>query len=161
MKSIVENLNIGLESSKREKIAMHLFGLLADENVLYTKLKNYHWNIVGETFVQHHAFLDDLASSVYENIDEVAERMRSLGVKVNASLAEYLKHSEIEEADDSVVGYKEIFKNLLGDFELGIRKLRDVVEVCENEGDAGTADFLTGIMEVKEKKAWMIRSIIN
>lgn len=157
----MKKINIGIDSSSLDKVASMLFKLLADENVEYMKLKNYHWNVTGENFVYLHKFLDDLAESTYANIDDLAERIRSLGVKVNASMKEYLKVTSIKEVEGVDLDWKTMLSDILEDYESSINNLRKGVELCDEVGDIGTADFLTGIMEEKEKKAWMIRSSLE
>lgn len=154
------NLDIGIEKANLKKINIILEALLADENVMYVKIKNFHWNIEGESFLEYHKFLDELADEAQENSDELAERMRMLGVKVNANMKNYLDKATIKEAFETDMVAKVMMEILLKDNEKSIKATREAIDKVAELGDAGTADFLTGIMETKEKRAWMLRSIV-
>ncbi len=150
--------NIGLTDNQRKSVVHLLSTLLADEYVLYTRTRNYHWNVDGPHFNDLHKFFESQYETLDGNIDEIAERIRALGHKTPATLGEFLKATRLKE-NPIHVGAKEMVSFLLFDHETIIRALRSDVEETAKQGDAGTSDFLTGLMEQHEKTAWMLRAI--
>ncbi|HME97053.1 MAG TPA: DNA starvation/stationary phase protection protein [Methylomirabilota bacterium] len=133
--------------------------LLADEYVLYTKTRNYHWNVVGPQFNDLHKFFQEQYEALDEMVDEVAERARSVGGKAYGTLAEFSQHSRLKEQPGKQPAAATMVANLQADHEAMVRTLRaDLETVMEKHNDAGTNDFLTGLMEKHEKMAWMLRS---
>lgn len=154
--------NLGLSSTQREAVVGILNALLADEYVLYTKTRNYHWNVTGARFNDLHKFFEAQYDSLDESIDAIAERGRSLGGQAPATLAEFLALTRLKEQPGQKLSANEMLANLLADHETVVRQLRaDVAATQDAHGDAGTADFLTGLMEEHEKKAWMLRSFLE
>jgi len=153
--------NIGLSSENAKNIVNILNKLLADEYTLYTKTRNYHWNVKGMQFNDLHKFFEGQYGEIDGIIDEVAERSRSLGGKSVATLAEFSTNTRIKEHPDTYPEAKTMLSNLLVDHETIIQELRNELELCVKLGDAGTADFLTGLMEQHEKMAWMLRSFLE
>ena len=150
--------NIGI-SDKDVKITSGILAtLLADQHVLYVKTRNYHWNVEGENFIQHHEFFEKQYNELAAMIDEVAERMRYLGVKAPGTMAEFIDASQLVEAKDKKVNAKDMISNLLTDHETIIKALRSDIEKCDETSDAGTVDFLTANMQAHEKMAWMLRA---
>jgi starvation-inducible DNA-binding protein len=136
-----------------------LNNLLADEYVLYTKTRNYHWNVVGPQFNDLHKFFQEQYEALDEMVDEVAERARSVGGKAYGTLAEFSQHSRLKEQPGKQPAAATMVANLQADHEAMVRTLRaDLETVMEKHNDAGTNDFLTGLMEKHEKMAWMLRS---
>ena len=120
--------------------------------MLYTKTKNYHWNVVGPQFHNLHKFLDEQYEELAEIVDDVAERARSLGGPALGTLGEFLKQMRLKEHPGLYPGAREMIANLLADHEALIRTLRVDLETCaERYHDIGTNDFLTGLMERHEK----------
>ena len=162
---ISKKIKIGLDDGSVEKITGILNATLADEYLLLTKTKNYHWNVVDPRFNDLHKFFDEQYGQITEIVDEVAERVRSIGGKTKATMTEFLQITRLKE---DPAEYPNIFtsanrmlENLLNDHETIIRQLRKDLETCDQLGDAGTTDFLTGIMEEHEKMAWMLRSFLE
>jgi starvation-inducible DNA-binding protein len=154
--------NIGLPEESREAVAKILNALLSDEYVLYTKTRNYHWNVTGPQFNDLHKFFEAQYESLDEMIDDVAERARSLGKRSFGTLSEFAKHARLKEHPAQALNAKEMIAALLEDHESVIRTLRSDLVVCaDKHGDAGTNDFLTGLMEKHEKMAWMLRSFLE
>jgi starvation-inducible DNA-binding protein len=150
---------IGLADKGREAVVALLNTLLADEVVLYTKTRNFHWNVRGIQFNDLHKFFDAQYEELNEIVDEVAERARSLGGMALGTLSEFQKHARLKEQPGVYPDAKSMISTLLSDHELIIRELRqDVSIVLDKHGDAGTNDFLTGLMERHEKMAWMLRA---
>ena len=150
--------NIGIAESERKKIVTILNTLLADEYLLYTKTRNYHWNVVGPQFNDLHKFFEGQYGELNEVIDDVAERARTLGGTATATLTEFRDAARLKEHPGQYPAAEEMLANLLGDHETVIRQLREDVDTTGNARDAGTSDFLTGLMERHEKMAWMLRA---
>lgn len=168
MKTKIKNLdtinsavNIGIDLENRETIANALATLLADEHVLYIKLRNYHWNVRGIHFQPLHALFEEQYTLLATSIDEIAERIRSLGFFTPGSLESFKTIARLKETNHLHGNAEEMLTKLLKDHEAIIRILRKDVEVAENANDAGTADFLTALMEEHEKMAWMLRAHIG
>jgi len=154
--------NIGLGVEQRGAIVRILNTLLSDEFLLYTKTRNFHWNVVGPHFHDLHKFMEGQYEQLAGIADSVAERARMLGGRANGSMAEFLAESRLKEAPKRPLTAKEMIANLLDDHEAVIRNLRtDLVTVADTHGDAGTNDFLTGLMETHEKMAWMLRATLE
>ena len=155
-------LNIGLEAEQREGVVGLLSALLADEYVLYTKTRNYHWNVVGPQFNDLHKFFQDQYEALDDVIDEVAERARTLGGHAIGTLAEFVQLARLKEHPARYPEAREMLTDLLGDHEALIRTLRrDLETAAEPHRDMGTNDFLTGLMERHEKMAWMLRAFLQ
>lgn len=153
--------NIGISAQNRKKIVDILVRLVSDEYLLYTKTRNYHWNVTGIQFNDLHKFFESQYEELDTAIDDVAERIRGLGSKSVATLGEFIKHGKIKEEPGRYPDAKTMLTNLLHDHEYVIRALRADVDACTKYNDAGTADFLTGLMEQHEKMAWMLRSFLD
>ncbi len=152
-------VNIGIAESNRAKVVEILTLVLADENILYIKLRNYHWNIEGMFFAPLHALFEEQYDKLADYIDEIAERIRSLGFYSIGSMEEFKKVGRLSETDHLGGDAKMMLQNLLADNEMIIKTLRNNIdEVQDQLRDAGTADFLTGLMQAHEKMAWMLRS---
>jgi starvation-inducible DNA-binding protein len=153
--------NIGLSDEHLKNILQILKVLLADEFVLYTKTRNYHWNVVGQQFNDLHKFFEVQYNELNDVMDEVAERARSLGGNALGTLGEFIKHTRLKEHPDQYPNTRDMISNLLADHEAIIRNLRgDLVTCAEKYHDMGTSDFLIGQMEKHEKTAWMLRSLL-
>jgi starvation-inducible DNA-binding protein len=151
--------NIGINDAQRAGVVELLDALLADEYLLYTKTRNYHWNVVGPQFNDLHKFFEAQYGQLDDIIDEAAERARALGGRALGTLAEFSKHARLKETPGKVPDAKGMLADLLADHEALIRHLRTDAETAMNKhGDAGTNDFLVGLMEQHEKMAWMLRA---
>ena len=155
-------MEIGLTQAQRKATVNILNTLLADEYVLYTKTRNYHWNVVGPQFNELHKFFESQYEELDEIVDEVAERARALGGRSAGTLTEFLKFTQLKEQVDTPSVAAEMISSLLADHEMIIRRTRMDLETCaEKQHDMGTSDFLTGKMEQHEKMAWMLRSFLS
>ena len=152
-----QTVNIGITVENREKIARRLELLLADEHVLYVKTRNYHWNVRGMNFQPLHEFFGQQYALIEVEIDEIAERILQLGFFSPGSMDVFAEMSRLNETDHLNGQAELMIRNLLNDHEAIIRELRQDVELAEQAGDAGTADYLTALMEKHEKMAWMLR----
>jgi starvation-inducible DNA-binding protein len=152
------SLEIEINEKARTAVVGYLNAILADEFVLYTKTRNYHWNVVGANFYALHQFFEAQSVQLNENVDEIAERVRAIGGRPSSSLAEFLAGTRIVEEPPKSTPAKEMVGKLLADHESLIRLVRaDLVRVTKPE-DAGTADFLARLLESHEKMAWMLRA---
>jgi starvation-inducible DNA-binding protein len=156
------NPNIAISDEHRKGAVAILNALLSDESVLNTKTRNYHWNVVGPQFNDLHKFFEAQYEQLSEIVDEVAERARTLGGPAFGTLAEFSQHTRLKEHPGTYPDAREMISNLLADHETIIRQLRvDLETVMERSRDAGTSDFLTGLMERHEKMAWMLRAFLG
>ncbi|MBF4466317.1 Dps family protein [Flavobacterium sp. LC2016-12] len=151
--------NIGIKQESITKVVDVLTKVLADEFVLYTKTKKAHWNVEGPDFYNKHIFFEQQYEALDEIVDNVAERIRTLGHYAPATLKEYLALThlteESREKNDST-GY---IKELLADHESILIHLRENINNFSTElHDAGTSDYITGLLENHEKMAWMLRA---
>jgi len=155
------SVNIGIPDDSRQKVVEILNTLLADEFLLYTKSRNYHWNVTGPQFNDLHKFFESLYEALDEVIDEVAERARALDGRALGTLEEFRTKARLGEKPGMVPPARDMLASLLADHEAIIRALRaDVETVNDRHRDVGTADFLTGLLEKHEKTAWMLRSFL-
>ena len=154
--------NIGLSDQQRGAVVKILNTLLADEFVLYTKTRRFHWNVVGPDFSELHKFFEGQYEALDDIVDEVAERARALDGLAGGSLAEFAQWTRLQENPGENPNEKGMLAELLADHETIIRALReDAVTVNDQHGDIGTNDFLTGLLEQHEKMAWMLRAYLK
>ncbi len=152
-------MNIGIDEKNSAQVVKILSRVLADEYVLYTKTRGYHWNVTGMQFSELHKFFEAQYTALEEAIDEVAERARSVGGHALGSLQEMLGQKTLEEDTTKGSDAAHMVRSLLHDHESIIKKLRKDLKACDEKyNDMGTSDFLTGLMETHEKMAWMLRS---
>lgn len=150
--------NIGIEEKNRKAIGELLNHRLADTTVLYQKTRNYHWNVTGMHFAELHEFFEEQYDQMADSIDEIAERVRQMGVFAIGTLDEMKSYSNVEERPGVIPEAVDMVRDLLNDHEMVIRQLREDIDTVEKMDDMGTADFLTALMEAHEKMAWMLRA---
>ncbi|WP_174842716.1 Dps family protein [Spirosoma rhododendri] len=153
--------NIGLDADVLKKDNELLNAFLADLHVLYIKTRKFHWDVAGPSFKEYHEFFEEQYNALEEEIDLVAERVRQLGGRPVATMKDFLAETSLKEDYDGHIGTPDMFKRLLADHEQIIRELREDVDKTDELGDAGTSDFLTGLMEEHEKHAWMLRKYLS
>lgn len=150
--------NIGIPEKKLNAVTDLLSIVLANEVTLYTKTRKFHWNVSGESFMELHKLFENHYKQLEESIDEVAERISKLGSKTIGTMEEFGKLTAVKEHPGKYPSSKEMMKELLTDHEAIIVLLRKSVDECtEKYKDAGTTDFLTGLMEQHETIAWTLR----
>ena len=151
--------NIGLNDEARLEIGQMLNLLLADEYVLYATTRDYHWNVTGPEFMSLHKQFQDHYELIAEWIDDVAERARAIGVGARGNWADLTKAAR-SSADPGIdLAAEHMLSELLALHEEMIVQLRTDSRACADRfNDAGTTDFLTGLMERHEKAAWMLRA---
>ena len=153
-------VEIDLNANARSAVVGYLNVVLADEFVLYTKTRNYHWNVVGPNFASLHQFFESQYNELNETVDEIAERVRSIGGRPVSTLAEFLSLARIKEESGRTPTSEEMVARLLSDHEYVIRTIRaDLVLITKLE-DAGTVEFLTQLLESQEKMAWNLRATL-
>jgi starvation-inducible DNA-binding protein len=154
--------NIGIADQHIEEIVTFLNTLLADEYALYTKTRNAHWNVNGPNFFELHKLFESQYEILDVAIDDIAERVRSLGHYALGSLKDFLSVTHMDEENHDFSNPKQIIQTLVNDHETIIRIIRnDITPVANQYIDLGTADFVTGLMEKHEKMAWMLRASIS
>ena len=152
-------VNIGIPEEQRAAISDGLSRLLADSYTLYLKTHNYHWNVTGPQFNTLHAMFEQQYTELAQAVDEIAERIRALGFPAPGSYKAFSELSSIEEetgtpeADDMV-------RELVTGQETVVRTAREIFPTVETANDEPTADLLTQRMQVHEKNAWMLRSML-
>ena len=152
-------INIGIEGKDRQSIAHGLSRLLADSYTLYLKTHNYHWNVQGPLFNTLHQMFEEQYTELATAIDEIAERIRALGEPAPGSYRAYGELTSIEE-EESVPDAEEMIRQLLKGQETVARTARSVIPAAQAANDEPTADLLTQRMQVHEKNAWMLRSMV-
>ena len=154
--------NIGIAPSDRAGTIKILNTLLADEYLLYTKTRNYHWNVVSPRFNDLHKFFQAQYEQLGEIVDDVAERVRFLGGQSAGTLREFLDLTRLKESPGRHPEAQEMIADLLADHEAIIRALRSDLETADEKyKDIGTNDFLTGLLQSHEKTAWMLRACLE
>lgn len=141
-----------------QKVADFLSILLADESVLYLKMRNAHWNVEGADFHTMHTYFEGLYTEQATNIDEVAERIRKIDHFAPATMSEYLKLTHLTEKRGNDNNSMSYIKELLGDVEAIIIYIREKLKELEKEIDQGTEDYVNALAEQHETTAWMLRS---
>lgn len=153
-------IDIGIKRKDRDAIAEGLSALLADTYTLYLKTHNYHWNVTGPMFNTLHLMFEAQYTELALAVDLIAERIRALGHPAPGSYAAFSKLSSIKESSD-VPKAKEMIGDLVKGQEAVTRTAKKVMAVADKAGDEPTADLLTQRMQVHEKTAWMLRSLLE
>ena len=153
---------IGISEKNLKSSVTLLSTVLADEMTLYIKTRKSHWNVSGDSFMELHKLLEAQYKNLEETIDEVAERIGKLGENAIGTMQEFLAKTTLKERPGKYSSSKDMLKELLHDHESIIVQLRkDIDDSSEKNKDAGTADFLTGIMEEHETMSWILRRYLN
>ena len=152
-------INIGINPKERTEITAGLSRLLADSYTLYLKTHNYHWNVEGPLFNTLHLMFEQQYTELAQAVDIIAERIRALGEPAPGSYAAFSKLSSIEE-EDEVPDAETMIANLVKGQEAVVRTARSIFPAVERANDEPTADLLTQRMQIHEKNAWMLRSML-
>lgn len=154
--------NIGLPPKTLKGITDMLSRLLADAVLLYTKTRNFHWNVSGNSFMELHKLFESQYKELELSIDEIAERINKLGSKTTGTMTEFLKLASLKESPGKYPDQKQMLRELLNDHESVIKQLRKSIDECDDKfKDKGTADFLTNLMEDHETIAWTLRRYLD
>ena len=153
-------INIGISESGREKTVRGLSALLADSYTLYLMTHNFHWNVIGPQFNSLHAMFMGQYTEQWNALDVIAERIRALGHPAPGTYKEFIKLASIKEVE-GVPTADEMIRHLVAAQEATARTARKLFPVVEAANDQPTADLLTQRLEVHEKTAWMLRSLLE
>lgn len=153
-------LNIGISAEKRKDVCYGLSRLLADSYSLYLKTHNFHWNVRGKMFQTLHTMFEIQYTELALSIDLIAERIRALGHIAPASYSAFRELSKIPDGRGTETA-EEMVKQLVEGQEAVIRTAREVFPVSEFASDEATCDLLTQRMQLHEKTAWMLRSLLD
>jgi starvation-inducible DNA-binding protein len=152
-------IDIGIEEADRVEITEGLSRLLADSYTLYLKTHNYHWNVTGPMFQTLHLMFETQYNELALAVDLIAERIRALGAPAPATYREFLALSSVPEDDDTPDATEMIQRLVIGQ-ETVARTARSVFPIVEKAHDEPTADLLTQRLQIHEKTAWMLRSLL-
>jgi len=153
-------IDIGIPNAQREEIANGLSRLLADTYTLYLKTHNFHWNVTGPMFSTLHTLFETHYTELAIAVDEIAERIRALGVAAPGSYKQFAELSSIKE-ETGTPPAEEMIKQLVKGQEAVVKTARSVFPAAEKANDEPTADLLTQRMQVHEKNAWMLRVLLE
>ena len=153
-------IDIGIDEQHRRQIAEGLARLLADSYTLYLKTHNFHWNVTGPMFSTLHALFETHYTELATAVDEIAERIRALGVAAPGSYKQFSELSSIEE-ETGAPSAEEMIAQLVQGQEAVVRTARSIFPVVEAAHDEPSADLLTQRMQIHEKNAWMLRSLLE
>jgi len=153
-------IDIGIDTKKRKAIADGLSRLLADTYTLYIKTHNYHWNVTGPMFSTLHLMFETQYNELALAVDLVAERIRALGYPAPGSYAAFARLTVIPESE-IVPSAKDMVADLVKGQEAVVRTARKVLPTAEKANDQATIDLLTQRMQLHEKTAWMLRSLLE
>ena len=152
-------IDIGIADQDRKAIAEGLSKLLADSYTLYLKTHNYHWNVTGPMFNTLHLMFEQQYTELAAAVDLIAERIRALGFPAPGSYAAYAALTSIDE-ETGTPSAEEMIRQLVKGQEAVVRTARAVFPAAEAANDEPTADLLTQRMQIHEKNAWMLRSLV-
>lgn len=154
------SINIGISAEERAKIAQGLAALLADSYTLYLMTHNFHWNVTGPQFNSLHLMFMEQYTEQWNALDTIAERIRALGHPAPGTYREFTKLASIKEVA-GVPKAMDMVRHLVAAQEATARTGRNLFPLVESAGDQPTADLLTQRLEVHEKTAWMLRSLLD
>jgi len=154
------NINIGINEHDRQDIANGLSKLLADTYTLYLKTHNFHWNVTGPMFQTLHLMFETQYTELALAVDLIAERIRSLGVYAPGTYKQFAALSSIKE-EDGIPKAQDMIRLLVEGQESVVRTARSLYDVVEKANDEATADLLTQRIQLHEKTAWMLRSLLE
>ncbi len=153
-------IDIGINEKDRAEIAQGLSRLLADSYTLYLKTHNFHWNVKGPMFQTLHVMFEAQYTELAMAVDLIAERIRALGFLAPGSYKEFAKLTSIDEAEGALQA-REMIQQLVAGQEAVVRTARSLFPVVEKCSDETSADLLTQRMQMHEKTAWMLRSLLE
>jgi starvation-inducible DNA-binding protein len=159
--SHVPQINIGIKSEDRKKIADGLSHLLADSYTLYLKTHYFHWNVTGPMFQTLHLMFETQYTELALAVDLIAERIRALGHVAPGTYSEFSKLTSISESKGGVPNAQAMIAELIEGQEAVVRTARSIFAAVDKAQDEATADLLTQRMQLHEKTAWMLRSLIS
>ncbi|WP_411360989.1 Dps family protein [Pseudidiomarina sp. YC-516-91] len=157
----MQQLNvIGLDQHHAEKLAEKLNELLANYQIFYMNVRGFHWNIKGKEFFELHAKFEETYNDLLLKVDEIAERILTLGQRPLHAYSVYIKSSQIEEVKDVRDG-KACVREVLDSYRVTIRLQRELLELAGDAGDEGTSALMSDYIKEQEKTAWMLTSYLG
>ena len=157
------DIDIGISGGDRKKIAEGLARFLSDSFTLYLKTHNFHWNVTGSMFNALHTMFETQYNEQWMALDETAERIRALGFNAPGSYAEFIRLTSIPEEPglSDTADWREMVRQLVVGNEAVARTARKVLKTADDAGDDPTVDLMTQRLQVHEKNAWMLRSLLQ
>jgi starvation-inducible DNA-binding protein len=152
--------HIGIDKIKSEELAGQLSELLANYQVFYTNVRGFHWNVRGEKFFELHQKFEELYDDLIIKIDEIAERILTLGYPPEYRYSEYIRTSEIEEASQTSDGMQDV-ESILQSFSILIAKQRNILDLSGDAGDEGTNSLMSDYIREQEKLVWMYTAFLD
>ncbi|AMR32421.1 DNA starvation/stationary phase protection protein [Mucilaginibacter sp. PAMC 26640] len=152
---------ISLEEKAVKPVVDHLNELLANYHIHYQKLRGCHWNVKGKSFFTLHVKFEELYTAALTTIDELAERILTLGKPPYSTFNDYIQKSSLKEIDTIGMLDTDMVKALIEDMASLIEMEREILDITANAGDDGTNDMVNRFMQFKEKNTWMLRSFVN
>lgn len=149
--------DLGLSDSSIQKTVEVLQTILADELVLYMKLRNFHWNVTGPNFIQFHELFEEQYTELAETIDEVAERVRMVGAQALGTYKEALELTRLHETSNLLTA-REMVAELVADHEAMVRYAAAGVDAMDDVDNVGDEDFCTQLLQKHQKMAWLLRA---
>jgi len=153
-------MDTGISAKDRQAIAHGLSRLLADTYVVYLKTHNFHWNVEGPMFQTLHTMFMDQYTESWNAIDPIAERIRALGHYAPGTYRQYVKLATVKETD-GVPKAEQMVRDLISGQETVARTARSVLPLADKANDQPTLDLLTQRLDIHEKNAWMLRSLLK
>ena len=154
-------MNIGIDEAKRKEVTGGLARLLADTYTLYLTTHNFHWNVSGPMFNSLHAMFMAQYTELWNAVDPIAERIRSLGEPAPGSYAQFARLSSLADAPETPPKAEAMIRILAEGHEATARSARSLFPVADEAGDQATADLATQRVAVHEKAAWMLRALLD
>lgn len=151
---------IGIQSKHAKQLADQLNDLLANYQVFYTNVRGFHWNIKGDKFFELHLKFEELYNDALLKIDEIAERVLTLGYTPMHTFSDYLKQSDVKESKNISEG-KRAVESVLDSFEVLIVKERELLKLAAEAEDEGTSALMSDYIRAQEKLVWMYSSFLN
>lgn len=152
---------ISLKESKVKPVVDQMNDLLANYHIYYQNLRGCHWNVKGKSFFTLHAKFEELYTQALAAIDEIAERVLTLGKPPYSTLQKYIDESDIKQIDTIGMKDTDMVKNVVSDMDKLIAKQREILKTTESAGDDGTNDLVNKLMQFLEKENWMMRSFME
>ncbi len=152
---------ISLDEKEVRPVVDHLNELLANYHIHYQKLRGCHWNVKGTNFFTLHVKFEELYTEALTTIDELAERILTLGKPPYSTFNDYITNSKLKEMNTVGVSDKDLVRALIADMASLIELERRILDITADAGDDGTNDMVNRFMQYKEKNTWMLRSFVN
>lgn len=152
--------NIGIDKNKAHELSNKLNDLLANYHILYMNVRGFHWNIKGEKFFELHVKFEELYNDLFIKIDEIAERVLTLGITPVHAYSDYIATSQIEEVKNASSA-EETVKSLLDSFEILLSKQRQILSLSANAEDEGTNSMMSDYIREQEKLVWMYTAFLG